>query len=118
MFNPGFYWFDKEPNRIHFLPHYNRQLSTHPETCLTSNTKSLKIMSLSEIMKLSIPERILLVEAIWDSIVNDENKSSYELSDEQIQFLEEEIKAYSKNPEQGSTWEEVKNRIKIKIHHS
>ena len=67
---------------------------------------------LSQILKLSIPERILLVEEIWDSIVK-ENKNAYSLSEEQIHFLDEEIKAYEKNPEEGSTWEEIKNRLKI-----
>jgi putative addiction module component (TIGR02574 family) len=71
--------------------------------------------NLSQILKLSIPERILLVEAIWDSIVKEnEKKNSYQLSDDQISFLEEEIEAYGKNPEEGSSWEEIKNRIKNK----
>ncbi len=69
-------------------------------------------MSLPEILKLSIPERILLVEAIWDSIANEENSQhQYQLSPEQISFLEEEMKAYSKNPEDGSSWEEIKKRV-------
>lgn len=71
--------------------------------------------NLSQILKLTIPERILIVEAIWDSIVQEnDQKSSYKLSDEQIQFLEEEISAYAKNPEEGSSWEEIKNRIMSK----
>lgn len=64
---------------------------------------------LSAILKLSIPERIFLVEAIWDSITSEKN--SYKLSDEQIKILEEELTLFSKNPEEGSTWEEVKERI-------
>ncbi len=70
---------------------------------------------LSQILKLSVPERILLVEAIWDSIVlENESKSNYQLSEEQINILEEEMAAYSKNPKEGSSWEELKNRIKNK----
>lgn len=65
---------------------------------------------LSDILKLSIAERILLVEAIWDSIAS-EKKNSYKLSDAQISFLEEEMSAYSKNPEEGSSWEEIKKRV-------
>ena len=68
--------------------------------------------NLSQILKLSVHERILLVEAIWDSIVGEKN--NYQLSDEQIHFLEEEIVAYGKNPEEGSSWEEIKNRIRNK----
>lgn len=67
---------------------------------------------LSEILKLSIQERILLVEAIWDSIANEgDKKNSYQLSEKQIKFLEEELKDYSKKPEEGSSWEEIKKRI-------
>ena len=69
-------------------------------------------MSLSEILKLSVPERILLVEAIWDSIANEENKTtSYKLSEQQISILEDEMEAYSKNPEEGASWDEIKARI-------
>lgn len=71
--------------------------------------------AISEILKLSIPERILLVEAIWDSIANEtQNKSSYQLSKKQIKILEEELIAYSRNPEEGSSWEEIKEKIKKK----
>lgn len=67
----------------------------------------------SEILKLSIPERILLVEAIWDSIASEKSKSNtYQLSPDQIQILEEEMAAYSRNPEEGSTWDEIKKRIR------
>ena len=46
---------------------------------------------LSEILKLSVSERILLVEAIWDSIANEtQNVKPYQLTEEQMQFLEEE----------------------------
>ena len=65
---------------------------------------------LSDILKLSVPERILLVEAIWDSIANEKNQS-YNFSDDQIKILEEELAAYNKNPYIGSSWEEVKQRI-------
>ncbi len=67
---------------------------------------------LSKIFKLSVPERVLLVEAIWDSIVGENDKSySYNLSKEQIAFLEEELTAYKKNPDEGSSWSEIKNKI-------
>jgi putative addiction module component (TIGR02574 family) len=67
---------------------------------------------LSEIIKLSIPERILLVEAIWDSIcLETDEKNPYKLSAEQIAILEEEMTSYSKNPEEGSAWEDIKKRI-------
>jgi len=70
---------------------------------------------LSQILKLSVPERVLLVEAIWDSIVSEnETKNNYQLSQQQIQILEDEMAAYAENPEQGSSWDEIKTRIKNK----
>jgi putative addiction module component (TIGR02574 family) len=69
-------------------------------------------LDLSHIFKLSIPERILLVEAIWDSIASEKKKgSAYSLSPEQMHILEEEMQNYSKNSEEGSSWEEIKKRI-------
>ena len=66
---------------------------------------------ISDILKLSVPERILLVEAIWDSIATEQNQS-YHFSDEQVKMLEEELEAYRINPSEGSTWEEIKKRIR------
>ena len=69
-------------------------------------------LNISQILKLSIPERILLVEAIWDSIASEKKKgSAYSLSPEQIHILEEEMASYSRNPQGGSSWDEIKKRI-------
>lgn len=70
---------------------------------------------LSQILKLSVSERLLLVEAIWDSIRNEKDSDkAYHLSEEQIKFLEEEIENYAKNPNEGASWSEIKNRIQGK----
>jgi putative addiction module component (TIGR02574 family) len=72
-------------------------------------------INISEILKLSIAERILLVETIWDSIASEKKEGrSYTLSPEQIHILEEELENYARNPEEGSTWEEIKKRISNK----
>jgi putative addiction module component (TIGR02574 family) len=69
-------------------------------------------MDLSQILKLSIPERILLVEAIWDSIAREKkNGKGFVLSPEQILMLEEEMEHYAKKPEEGDSWETIKKRI-------
>ncbi len=64
---------------------------------------------LNEILKLPIAERILAVEAIWDSIAA-ENKD-YPLSEEEILALEERWEEYKKNPSAAKTWDEVKANI-------
>ena len=68
---------------------------------------------LQNILKLSIPERILMVEAIWDSIASNEDKQK--LSDETKYLLDERLEAHKEKPDEGSTWEEVKDRIKNQI---
>ncbi|MBN1768622.1 MAG: addiction module protein [Prolixibacteraceae bacterium] len=59
---------------------------------------------------MSVPERILMVEAIWNSIV--ENDEQVELSAETKQLLDERLEAHKSNPKEGSSWDEVKARIK------
>ena len=73
----------------------------------------MKTNGLNEILKLSIAERILAVEAIWDSIVAEKNEFS--LSKEDIKTLDERYEAYKKNPEDAKTWEEVKSNILKKL---
>ncbi|MFN0157682.1 MAG: addiction module protein [Bacteroidota bacterium] len=59
-----------------------------------------------EIKKLSIPERILLVEEIWDSIAHE--NEAFELSPSQRDELQRRSESFSQNPGQGRTWEEIK----------
>ncbi len=65
---------------------------------------------MQDILKMSVPERILMVEAIWDSIA--ENDEQVELSAETKQILDERLEAHKNNPDEGSSWNEVKARIK------
>lgn len=69
----------------------------------------MKTVSVSDILSLSIPERIHLVEAIWDSIV--EVPEAVELSDTQRRELDKRLTAFEKNPLAGSPWSEVRARI-------
>ena len=59
-----------------------------------------------EIKKLSIPERILLVEEIWDTIA--EENEAFELTGSQKAELERRSKSFTANPGQGRTWEDIK----------
>ncbi len=56
--------------------------------------------------KLSIPERLALVEEIWDSIAAD--NEYFNLTDEQRQELDRRLESFRANPSQGRTWEEIK----------
>lgn len=63
----------------------------------------------ADILKLSVSERIQLVEDIWDSIA--EVPESVLLTDEQKAELDRRLDAYRKNPGEGSPWDMVRKRI-------
>ena len=63
----------------------------------------------AEAKKLSIPERILLVEEVWNSIVEDQEKLP--LTNAQREELNERIEDYKSSPQKGCSWDEVKHRI-------
>jgi len=69
-----------------------------------------RIISISDVMELSIAERIELVEDVWDTI--SEVPESVKLTQEQKEILDERLEAYHKNPDAGSPWEDVKKRIR------
>lgn len=62
-----------------------------------------------EIRHLPIPERVHLVEQIWDSIVEDEGQ--FQLTDAQKMDLDRRLAADEADPERGSPWSEVKKRL-------
>ena len=56
--------------------------------------------------KLSIAERILLVEEIWDTIA--EENEAFELTGAQKRELDRRLASAKANPTAGRTWEEIK----------
>jgi putative addiction module component (TIGR02574 family) len=63
----------------------------------------------SEILKLSVSERIQLVEDIWDSIAAE--ASAVELSDEIREELDRRLDDQEANPGIGHSWPEVRARL-------
>jgi len=61
------------------------------------------------IKQLSVAERLLLVQEIWDSIVADQE--SLPVTEAQEEELDKRLAAYQAAPQEGSPWEEVKQRI-------
>ena len=64
----------------------------------------------ADILSLSIAERIQLVEDIWDTII--ELPQEVPLTDEQKIELDRRLEAYHQNPDEGSPWGEVRDRIR------
>ena len=62
---------------------------------------------LAEINTLSVAERILLVEDIWDHIA-DADEDAVTLSDAQCAELDRRIEAYRDKPEAGRYWNDVR----------
>jgi putative addiction module component (TIGR02574 family) len=66
-------------------------------------------ISAADVLELTIDERIQLVAEIWDSIA--EHPESVEVTPEVRALLDERLVAYRKDPDAGSPWSEVKERI-------
>ena len=64
---------------------------------------------LRDILKLTIAERIQLVQEIWDSIIT--TPESVPLTNSQSQELDRRLEVYEQDPTSGTSWEEVKQRI-------
>jgi len=62
-----------------------------------------------DILDLSVPERILLVEDIWDSIA--EIPEEVTLTSAQKQELDQRLDAYHRDPKAGAPWSAVRQRI-------
>ena len=69
--------------------------------------------SIDNIKKLSVADRILIVEEIWDSIIL--SNEQYPVSDEQKKELDSRLKSYLENPGKGKSWEEVRKNIQSQI---
>jgi putative addiction module component (TIGR02574 family) len=69
----------------------------------------MKPITLDEVLQLPVPERIRIVEVIWDSIAD--TPEAVELTDEQKAELDRRLENLEKNPNAGSPWSEVRERI-------
>jgi putative addiction module component (TIGR02574 family) len=62
-----------------------------------------------KIEELSVSERLLLAEQLWDS-VSDED-TVIELTDKQQIELDHKMQSFENDQDVGSPWHDVKNRI-------
>lgn len=69
----------------------------------------MKQLSVAEILELPVAERIRLVELIWDSIAA--VPEAVTVSEELKLELDRRLAEFEANPEGGSPWEEVRERI-------
>ncbi len=70
----------------------------------------MSTLSKANVLNLSVSERIQLVEDIWDTIA--EVPEEIALSDEQKAEIDTRLDAYHQNPDEGSPWGMVRERIR------
>ena len=65
------------------------------------------------IQELSVSERIVLAEKLWDSIVDEDG--SIDLPENKKNELDRRLQAFLDDQDIGSSWAEVKERIISKV---
>jgi putative addiction module component (TIGR02574 family) len=69
-------------------------------------------IQLPDLSQLSVAERIIVVEQIWDSIATEQEASV--LTPGQVAELDRRLESLCQSPTAGASWEEVKARIQAK----
>jgi putative addiction module component (TIGR02574 family) len=64
---------------------------------------------IKDILKLSVEERLHLVQTIWDSISGEAEEAA--ISDGHKAILNERLDSYTNNPGNNVSWEEVKEKV-------
>ena len=70
----------------------------------------MSTLTRSNVLSLSVPERIQLVEDIWDTVA--EVPEAVSLTDELKAEIDHRLDAYHQNPDEGSPWGMVRERIR------
>ena len=67
-------------------------------------------VTVADVADMSVPEKIQLVEDIWDSIAADANAAP--ATAEEKALIDASLRAMRKNPEAEAPWEVVRARIR------
>ena len=65
-------------------------------------------MGIQELMNLSVSEKILLVEKLWDSIAEDASK--HPLPEWKRLLIEQRLSDHKQHPDAGISWSDLKNK--------
>ena len=69
-------------------------------------------IDLAKVLALPVDERIEIAQSIWDSVAA--VPEAVQLTDTQRLELDKRLQAYREDPEAGSPWPEVRDRIMSK----
>jgi putative addiction module component (TIGR02574 family) len=70
----------------------------------------VKPISSGQILALSVPERIRLIQAVWDSILD--SPETLPVTDRERKTLDARLDAYRKDNEAGRPWRESLRKLK------
>ncbi len=79
------------------------------KTSLFDKLQHMKNFSLSEILKMSVPKRIKLAQAVWDSVA--EVPKSLPITEAERKILDRELRSYYANPGASIPWSKVKTKL-------
>ena len=77
--------------------------------CFNGGDNVAIVSAIEELRRLPIPERIQIVEELWDSIAAE--SPAIDLSKEQIAELDRRLDALEAQPESGTPWHIARKRI-------
>jgi putative addiction module component (TIGR02574 family) len=72
-------------------------------------TEGMDSPGLSEILKMTVPERLRVVQDIWDSIAA--VPEALPLTEVERHLLDARLEEHARNPGAGSPWPDVKARL-------
>ena len=79
---------------------------------MAASLLNMSKFSASDILELPLPERLQLVQDIWNTIAD--APEALELTEEDKRLIDERLEAARKNPGAGSPWREVVARIRAR----
>ena len=69
---------------------------------------------LKDILKLSVAERILIVEEIWNSIASEPGENANAFTDSQKKEIERRLNLYRSGQTKTYSWDEIKSDLRGK----
>ncbi|HYI12115.1 MAG TPA: addiction module protein [Thermoanaerobaculia bacterium] len=66
--------------------------------------------AIDELTKLPLPQRLEIVERLWDSIAADPERLP--VTAKQAEELDRRLAAHESNPGEGVAWEEIRERLR------
>jgi putative addiction module component (TIGR02574 family) len=76
---------------------------------------ALGMVDTDELLKLDVQERLRLIDKLWDSVLQDLNDpdspDSLPVTDQLRTLLDRRARAYRANPDNVSSWPDVRERI-------